>query len=333
MLDLANHEKRDPGAAAKSEGENVSPDAPIFIVLNAGSGHHAGEDVRLVIQTALSTAGRAVSFHEVSEPGDLKSVADDVVERARSVGGIVVGAGGDGTINTVAEATLGSGCPFGLIPLGTFNYFSRAQGIPSDVNAACRILATERAHAVQVGLVNDRVFLVNASIGLYPELLEEREQAKQELGRSRWVATGAALRTLLRQHRSLHIEVETPARRRTFVTPTLFVGNNRLQLERVGIPSRDLTERHRLVAVVVRAVSPWGMLKLIARATIGRLGDAPEVTSFGLERMTVRSRIRLRRIKVATDGEVAWLRAPLNFRVAPHPLLLIRPSDVGEDPG
>jgi diacylglycerol kinase family enzyme len=332
-LDITNDGQRNPGTAARGEGDSVSPEAPIFIVMNAGSGHHEGEDVRLVIQTALANAGRTVSFHEVSQPGDLKSVANDVVERARSAGGIVVGAGGDGTINTVAEATLGSGCPFGVIPLGTFNYFSRAQGIPSDANGACRILMNERAHEVQVGLVNDRVFLVNASIGLYPEMLEEREQAKQELWRSRFVAIGAALRTLLRPHRSLHIDVETPAHRRTFVTPTLFVGNNRLQLERVGIPARDLTERHRLVAVVVRVVSPWGMLKLVARAAIGRLGDSPEVTSFGLERMTVRSRLRLRRIKVATDGEVAWFDAPLKFRVAPHPLLLIRPSEVGEDPG
>ena len=333
MLDTITEDAKTHEAVPKGASATVSSHAPIFIVMNAGSGHHEGEDVRDTIRAALESAGRTFSLHEVSEPDALQSVAKQAVERARESGGIVVGAGGDGTINTVAESTLGSGCPFGVIPLGTFNYFSRAHGIPSDVREACRILVTERAREVQVGLVNNRVFLVNASIGLYPELLEEREQAKQELGRSRLVAAGAAIRTLLRRHRSLVIDVETPGGRRTFVTPTLFVGNNRLQLERAGIPGSELTERHRLVAVVVSPVSQLGMLKLFARGLLGRLGDAQEVTSFGLEQMKVRSRFRRRRIKVAADGEVMWLNAPLGFRVAPHPLLLIRPAEAGEDPG
>ncbi|HEY3500082.1 MAG TPA: diacylglycerol kinase family protein, partial [Polyangiaceae bacterium] len=248
------HDGAESGAVT-GEGIAVARDAPLFFVMNPRSGKQDDEDVRSVIQTALAGSGRTATLHEVEPPDALKKVAREVVELARARGGVVVAAGGDGTINAVAEATLGSGCPFGVIPLGTFNYFSRAHGIPSDLREACRILTEERAHAVQVGLVNEHVFLVNASIGLYPELLEEREQAKREFGRSRWVAAGAALATLLRPHRALRIDVEIQGRRRSFVTPTLFVGNNRLQLERAGIPDRDLTERHRLVAVVVRPAS------------------------------------------------------------------------------
>jgi diacylglycerol kinase family enzyme len=321
------------GVESASDGIAISPDAPLFIVMNAGSGKHEGEDVRAVIQQTLTSAGREFSLHEVDEPSRLKAVAGDVVERARKRGGVVVAAGGDGTINAVAEATLGSGCPFGVIPLGTFNYFSRAHGIPSDAKAACQILLTSLAFAVQVGMVNQRVFLVNASIGLYPELLEERERAKQELGRSRWVALGAALKTLLRPHQKLRIAVETRGSRMSIVTPTLFVGNNRLQLERAGIPTTALTERHRLVAVLLRPVSVFGMFALIVRAFLGRLGEAEEVVHFALEHMQVRSRFGRGRFKVATDGEVEWFDGALSFRVAPHALVLLRPADPGSDPG
>jgi diacylglycerol kinase family enzyme len=269
----------------------------------------------------------------VTDPEQLGDVARAAVARAQSQNGIVVAAGGDGTINTVAEATLGSGCPFGVVPLGTFNYFSRAHGIPSDVRAASQMLLTGRAFDVQVGLVNERVFLVNGSIGLYPELLEEREQAKRELGRSRWVAFGAALGTLLRSHRSLSIEVQTKGRREVIVTPVLFVGNNRLQLARVGIPEGDVVERHRLVAVVLRPVGVLGMLALLVRALLGRLGEEQRVRSFVFERMTVRSRFGKRKFKVATDGDVDFLASPLTFRIAPHPLVLLRPADPGDDPG
>lgn len=51
---------------------------------------------------------------------------------------------------------------------------------------------------VQVGTINDRVFLVNASLGVYPELQQNREAYKARFGRSRWVAFVAACATLLR---------------------------------------------------------------------------------------------------------------------------------------
>jgi diacylglycerol kinase family enzyme len=195
------------------------------------------------------------------------------------------------------------------------------------------MLLGARAFAVQVGRVNDRVFLVNASLGLYPQLLEEREAAKARMGRSRWVAFGAALHSLLRPHRRLLIDIEAKGERRSATIQALFVGNNRLQLQRVGIPESDLLERHRLVAVVARPVGLVGMLALVLRAAWGRLGEAAAVTSFAFERMSVRPRLGRSRVKVARDGEVEQLPVPLTFSVAAQPLWLLRPADPGEDPG
>ena len=66
----------------------------------------------------------------------------------------------------------------------------------------------ETARPVQVGLVNQQVFLVNASLGLYPKLLEDREAWKAQFGRSRLVAFGAGLSTLLRGDRDLRLRIE-----------------------------------------------------------------------------------------------------------------------------
>jgi hypothetical protein len=49
----------------------VAPDAPLFIVMNSGSGKHEGEDVRVVISKLLGGAGRSFSLHEVESPGEL----------------------------------------------------------------------------------------------------------------------------------------------------------------------------------------------------------------------------------------------------------------------
>jgi len=311
-----------------------TPDlAPLFIVLNVGSGKHDASEVRREIEAALTDVQRRFSLHEVESADALGATAKLAVEEAKRSGGVVVAAGGDGTINTVAQATLGSGCAFGVLPLGTFNYFSRAHGIPSELAAACRILHESRPLAVQVGLVNDHVFLVNASIGLYPQLLEEREQAKAQLGRSRLVAFAAALRTLFTFRRNLRLEIESGGAKRSIVAKTLFLGNNRLQLERVGIPESDQVEERKLAVVTLEPVSALGMLGLLARAIVGRLGEAKPITSFALEKLLVRSRIGQRRLKVATDGEVTSMPTPLLFRVAPHPLLLLRPAERREDPG
>jgi len=311
----------------------VALDAPLFVILNVGSGKHDLGEVRSRLERKLTDAGRKFSLRIVSEAGDLPEVAAQVVAEARSAGGIVVGAGGDGTISGVAGATLGSGCPFGVLPLGTFNYFSRTHGIPSELEAACDVLLGGRAFEVQVGLLNEAVFLVNASVGLYPKLLEDREEAKSRLGRSRLVAFGAALRTLLGAHRSLQLELELGSGKRSLATPTLFVGNNRLQLARVGLLANEVIEHRRLVALVLEPVGFIAMLRVMVRAALGRLDQSEEVMSFDFSRMTVRPRRGHRRIKAALDGEVTRLQSPLVFRVAPEPLLLLRPPGVLEDPG
>lgn len=327
----ASFERRKTGSIVSPI--HVPATAPFFIVLNRGSGKHGEDDARLVIEAALTDAGRVFSVHEVEDPSQLDSFAATVVAEARARAGVVVAAGGDGTINAVAAATLGSGCVFGVLPLGTFNYFSRVHGIPSDLRGACQVLLGAQAFETQVGLVNDRVFLVNASLGAYPELLEERELAKQRLGRSRWVAMAAGLRSLLRSHRHLRLDIDSQRGRRSVLAETLFVSNNRLQLERVGIAQSELVEHGRLIAVVVRPAGVLGTLSLIVRALLGRLNDAETVTSFAFDRMTVRPRLRKRWLKVAKDGEVAALPAPMTFGVAPNALFLLRPGVVEGDPG
>jgi diacylglycerol kinase family enzyme len=314
----------------------TASDSPLFIVLNAASGSEDAAEARRVIEEGCAAAGRRLRIFVVDEPGRLQALAREAVERARAAGGVVVAAGGDGTINAVAQATLGSGCAFGVLPQGTFNYFSRTHGIPRDTAQALQILLTERPQPVQVGLVNDRVFLVNASMGLYADLLEERETYKSRFGRSRWIAFGAGLLTVLRGHRHWNLRMAWRGKERDIRTPTLFVGNNPLQLHQVGIPEADAPEQGQLAAIVLKPVGPLSMPGLLARGALGRLGDADEVLTFPFESLTVKASRALgplgpRRVKVATDGEIGWVDMPLLFRVAPERLWLVRPQETAPE--
>lgn len=311
---------------------DTNANAPLFIVLNASSGHQQTSVTRETIEGVLKTAGRAFHMIVVDDPAQLGDIARKTVVQAQSCQGIVVAAGGDGTINEVAQATLGSGCAFGVLAQGTFNYFSRTHGLPDDTAEGTRLLLTARPQPVQVGLVNDRVFLVNASLGLYPRLLEDREEKKRQYGRSRMVAFGAGLITLLQDFRPLRLRLDSSDQNREVSTPTLFVGNNKLQLEQLGIEHAEVLETGELAAITVTPVKKHTMLWLLLCGALGRLGSAAEVMSMAFTELKVTPK-RLHRsgqIKVATDGEIVWLKSPLVFRVSPDPLYLLKPEPAAE---
>lgn len=305
----------------------LAPDAPFHIVSNAGSGSKDAHEAREQIETVLSAAGRQHEFILIEDPSKLASVAKRAVDAAEKSGGAVVVAGGDGTINSVMQAVLPTRRPFGIIPQGTFNYSGRAHGIPLETIEATQSLLTARIKPVQVGLANERAFLVNASIGLYPELLQDREEYKRQYGRHRSVAMWSGLRSLMREHRQLVVEIEHGEGRERMRTPSIFIGNNALQLEQIGLEEAEAVTQWRLAAVIVQPVSTTELIGLAMRGLLGRLGEDDRVSNFAFRSMTVNplTGVSRRGIKVAVDGEILWCKPPITFRVSPHPLMLMAP--------
>lgn len=308
----------------------LTPESPFFIVLNAASGSGSAEQARKTIADELSAAGRKHEFFLAEQGAEVADLAKRAADRASAEAGAVIAAGGDGTINAVVGATLPTGRPLGIVPQGTFNFTTRARGIPSDTAEATRALATARIAAQQVGVVNDRVFLVNASVGLYAELLEDREAYKARYGRYRAVAFWAGLRTLMRDHRQLSLEIEHDGQRELTRTPSLFVGNNALQFEQFGLEQAEAdVERRRLAAVIVKPLSTWALVMLGLRGALGQLGSDEHVREFAFRSMQVNvpARGRGRRVKVATDGEVRLMQSPLRFGIAEKKLPLLVPAE------
>jgi diacylglycerol kinase family enzyme len=322
-------QKADSAMPSTSSAREAAFGGPLFIVLNAGSGSQDCEEARDTIVRVLGGAGRQHDLHMVRRSADLPAAARAAAARARAENGAVVAAGGDGTINTVAQAAHDAGCPMGIVPQGTFNYFSRTHHIPLETEAATLALLAARPTPVQVGEVNGRLFLVNASLGLYPDLLEDREKFKSRFGRNRVIALFSALATVLREHRQLRLRIESAGQFRDVRTPTLFVGNNRLQLQQVGLPEAGAIGRGRVAGVMLKPMGNLALLRLLLRGAMGSLGEDDRVESFEFDRMTVSPWLPYgtRRAKVAADGEVGWLRSPLTFGVAREPLQLLKAPD------
>ncbi|CAA9889811.1 Diacylglycerol kinase catalytic region [Candidatus Methylobacter favarea] len=306
---------------------NLNP-SPLYIILNAQSGKNDADKVTQLIEESCNAAHRIFYIYLIEQPEDLLKTAQQVVKSAGQHNGIVVIAGGDGAINTVAHQALQENCRVGLIPQGTFNYFARTHDIPDAPDEALQIIMAEYHEPVQVGLVNDQTFLVSASIGLYPELLETREVFQTHLGRGRVIAFMAGLYTLFLNRQIIHIILETQTERRKLETPSLYVANNRLQLQNIGIAEADHIEQGKLVAIIPQPLTTrLGIMRLLFLGMLGDLGKHENILTFAFEKMNVRlARFLGAHVKVAIDGEIIRLKAPLDFSVSAQALLLIKPD-------
>ena len=306
--------------------------SPLQFAINAAAGSSDAQAKREVIEAALRAGGRRgdLLFCRAAE---LAGVAQQAATRAIATRTAVVAVGGDGTLNTVAQAAHAAGCAMGVVPQGTFNYFARTHGIPADPADAVRQLLYSVPSPVQVAGINERVFLVNASLGLYPDLLEDREAYKARFGRSRWVAFVAACATLLRAQRRLRLHIEMGDTVREVRTLTLFVGNNRLQLQQFGAEPDDTVDGTpgdgSMAALMLRPIGTLSMIGLMLHGAMGRLGEAAGVESFEFQQMVVKPSLApgRREVVVAFDGEVARMRAPIDIRVLVKPLYLLQATD------
>src|SRR5262249_2923094 len=151
---------------------------------------------------------------------------------------MIVAGGGDGTIGTVAAAVAGTETALGVLPLGTLNHFAKDLGIPLDTAAAIHTLFTGRIAQVDVGRVNDHVFVNNSSLGLYPRIVQQRE-ALQRHGASKWIAFAQALIYVLRNHSSIYLKIKVDDAGTEFrKTPFVFIGNNKYEIAGLDIGKR-----------------------------------------------------------------------------------------------
>ena len=138
--------------------------------------------------------------------------------------------------------------------------------------------------------------------------------------------------TLLRAQRRLRLHIEMAGAARDLQTLTLFVGNNRLQLQQLGAEPADTLAGTpgdgSVAAVVLKPIGTVSMLGLMFQGAMGRLGEAAGVDSFEFQQMVVRPTLApgRTRVSVAYDGEVTRMHPPIVFQVLAQPLYLLRPA-------
>ena len=276
----------------------------------------ARESLVAKIKTALPGAVVHISDDRLS--------ISDLLERALSDNPtLLVACGGDGTINATATRIVNSGITLGVLPLGTLNHFSKDLGIPTDIDAAIALLSDAHTVLVDVGRVNDRIFLNNAGLGLYPQIVHQRE-AQQRRGASKWpAAVVATIRALVRYRRlavRIVVDGESVVRR----TPAIMIGNNEYSTEHSLEPKRGSLSSGILSMYVPRASGRFQLLWFSLRALLFgvRSGEGFEVVL--TKSITIES--RRRHLRVSLDGEATNLDTPLHFESSAKALRVVAPT-------
>lgn len=294
------------------------PRVPVLINRHGGA---ASRDPKIgeTVKEALRQAGVAGKI-ELIAGGDCSVRCRAIAERGDAL--VIVG-GGDGTISAAASALVGTETVLGILPLGTLNHFARDLGLPDDVPEAAKLIARGKTRRVDVAEMNERIFINNSAIGLYPLMVIDRDLQRRRLGRSKRLAMiVASARTLLRfGHQRLVLTVNDEQER--VDTPLLFVGNNDYRID-LGAPGRrESLDDGQLCVMVMRKKTRRGLIAASIRALFNRTRDDDMEMIDGVERLRVSSHRSV--IPVSLDGEVVRAEPPLDYRIRKHALRVIAP--------
>jgi YegS/Rv2252/BmrU family lipid kinase len=151
------------------------------IIINPFAGKRKASEVRRLAEKIAADLGVALSVKTIEGPRHGTALA-----RAAASAGAerVVCAGGDGSLNAVAAGLLGTKVPLGIVPMGSGNGYSRSLGLPQRIEDALRAAFLGQAQPMDVGFLNDRLFLGTAGIGFDARVAErfDRTQGRGMMG-------------------------------------------------------------------------------------------------------------------------------------------------------
>lgn len=256
----------------------------IPVLINREGGAAAGKGAALSdeVHAAFAEAGLEIDL-ELLDADDMRSAARRLTDAP-----LVIVGGGDGTLGCVARVLVdhGKNGALGILPLGTRNHLARELGIPLDLPGAVAAIASGIRRRIDVAWAGEQMFLNNASIGLYPEMVRVRDDTQRRHKVAKWLAAISASAKTLRRARHHRLRLKSAGRDREIITPMLFVGNNHYEIEE-GHPGKRSGLDDGLLSIF--AIGPshrFALIGFAVRALLRRvhrerdfvaIGDVPEL--------------------------------------------------------
>ncbi len=306
-----------------------SPGAPALAVAPARGG--------VLIMNLRSGGGKAERFDLAGEarrrgiepviltPGDdLLELAEDAVRRGADVIGM---AGGDGSQALVATVAARTGVAHVCIPAGTRNHFALDLGLDrDDVVGALDAFSDGLERRIDLARVNDRVFVNNASLGVYAKVVQS--DAYRDAKLETWTRMLPDLLGPGAEPIDLDVPMPDGSHRRD--AAIVLVSNNPYQLTHLaGAGTRGRLDAGVLGVFVAGVQNPGEVSRLVALELAGQAARYPGLTSWTTQELEIGSSAP---VEVGLDGEALVLEPPLRFSSMPGALRVRVPRSAGLAP-
>jgi YegS/Rv2252/BmrU family lipid kinase len=265
-----------------------------YVIVNPVSGRGAGEHAIPRVEAALRAAGLEHVLVRTERPWH----AAELARRASADGhDVVVAVGGDGTANEVlnglmqAKADHGHCAVMGVVSVGRGNDFAYGVGIPHDLEAGCRVLASGRVRTIDVGKVTGgdfpegRHFGNGVGIGFDTVVGFEAQKLKHLHGFAAYLV--AALKTIFLYFRAPLLKIELDERSLSQRCLMVSIMNGRRMGGGFFMAPNGRPDDGRFDLCIAAQISRRAVLGLMPRFMKGTQGSHPAITMENARRVTV----------------------------------------------
>lgn len=293
----------------------------VLVFVNPKSGSCESDEVRDGLALILGEGGRRVVFRE---PNSDVSVIRREIDRVANEGPIdlIVAAGGDGTVSSVANALVGRDIPIGVVPLGTANVLARDLGIPVELDAAARLLVgPNRVRTIDALVVDGHHYFTQFGVGIDSIMIRDtKDKNKRRFGRWAYLWTAAKALAGFQPRR---FDLVIDGRQATHRASQIVVANTGMMGQPPFRWGPDIEpDDGRANLCVVRASSLVDYLSLFWNVVTSRHRKNPRVRYLtASERIEIRTRAPL---PAQADGEIIG-ETPIEILVAARVLRVVTP--------
>jgi diacylglycerol kinase (ATP) len=281
-----------------------------YYIINPASGGGKINKVQEKLKERLKELGIAGEFAKSTGPGDIARLTKMAIDRNYKT---IVAVGGDGTINEIINSIGVARVALGIIPMGSCNELANMLGI-ADWQTACNILAARKVEEVDLGLINDKLFVTAASIGFDNLLFDiKRNQRTGTWGK---FAYTAKLSAAARSYKSLHLVFNFDDKYSVETDCFNFSLSNSAFL--TYLPQKSKPQDNMLDAVLISRLSHGDAIKY-GRGTLDLSKKFGQVSVFHTKKIKVTSKDP---VTVSADGKPV-AETPVTIEVSDRKLRVI----------
>jgi diacylglycerol kinase family enzyme len=295
------------------------------VVINASSGQALSHGPGHLCEMLESGLGERINSFAFASPEKFKDIIECLAENSRTP--FLIG-GGDGSALAAAEVLLQYDLPFGILPLGTMNLLAQDLGIPNDINEAIESCSGEcQTKLIDTGLVNDRIFLCSAIMGIVPETSIQREKVRTNNSIQNWSDLMGTLVQGISGKTPRKLKISHNGDEEEFLSDAIVISNNSY-IENPETPNdrvrRASLENGRLGVYIACPQNLAENLRLLFRVWKGNWQEDSSLITFEAEEIDLF--IDEDEVTIAIDGEPVTMETPISFKIERRVLPVIIPG-------